>query len=314
VLVALSALAAAQEFPSRPLRIIVPYSAGGLPDVAMRVLASQLAAELGQPCTVENLPGSNAIVAVNALIAAPADGHTLLSLDAAQWAIIPAMNPHLPYDPLRDFAPVGLYGQNTGFMLVVGAAVPARTLQELVALARARPGELSYGSAGHGTAHHLMMEDFKAQLGLDILHVPYKGTAQSLPAVMGGQVSMTVAATSAPVLAQAKDGRIRILAVSTRTRSRLAPEVPTIAEAGSPGFEHRTALGLVVRAGTPRAVVDRLSAALRHILATAETIARFEGNGLEPAPDATPEALAARIRADRLLYDRIVRHLPAGSE
>jgi tripartite-type tricarboxylate transporter receptor subunit TctC len=224
------------------------------------------------------------------------------------------MNPKLPYDPQRDFAPVGLYGENTGFFLVVNADVPARSLQELVALAQARPGALSYASAGYGTAHHLVMEDFKAGLGLDILHVPYKGTAQALPAVMGGQVSMTVSAALGVTLAHAKEGRVRILGVSTKQRSPLAPGVPPMADAGIPDFEHRTALGLVARAGTPRADIDRLSATLGRIVAMPETMARFEANGIEPASDTSPEALAARIRKDRVTYGRIVKNLPVAAD
>jgi len=310
-LLAVAALGCGQDFPSRPVRIIVPYPPGGLPDIAMRACAQHFGPLLGQPFTVENLPGSNAVTAVNTLLNASADGHTLLAIDSAQWAIIPAMNPRLPYDPQRDFAPVGLYAQNTGFFLVVNAALPAQTLQELVALARARPGALSYASAGHGSTHHLVMEDFKASLGLDILHVPYKGSAQALPAVMGGQVSMSVSSALAVALSHAKQGSIRILGVSSRKPSPLAPNVPPMADAGIPGFEHRSALGIVVRAGTPREVIDKLSAALGRIVAMPEMITRFEANGLEPAPDTSPEGLAARIREDRLTYGRIVKNLPA---
>jgi tripartite-type tricarboxylate transporter receptor subunit TctC len=304
-----SMLAGAQDFPSRPIRIIVAYSAGGLPDVIARILVEPLSARLGQPVTVENLPGSNGVAAINALLAAPADGHTILSADAAHWAIYPAMTPKLPYDPVKDFAPVGLYGQNNGFILVVNPAVPAQTLQELITLAKARPGALSYASAGFGTAHHLVMEDFKSELGLDILHVPYKGTAQALPAVMGGQVSMTVSAAYAITLGHAKEGTVRILGVSTRKRSPLAPDVPAISEV-IPGFEHRTALGFVVRAGTPQAIIDKLSAALASVIANPEVAARFQANGVEPVTDASPRALGVRIDQDRTTYARVVKRLP----
>ncbi len=296
----------AQDYPIRAVKIIVPYAPGGQPDVAVRVLAQQFSTQFGQPFVVENMPGSSGIVALNAFLNTPLDGYTVSYGDTGTWAINKALNPKLPYDPQKDFAPIGLFGESTGVFLVVTGSVPARTLQELVALVKSRPGYFSYASSGVGSIHHMIMEDFKASLGLNILHVPYKGSAQTLPALVGGQVSMALASL-AGVSSYAADGRVRILAVSTKKRSSLAPNVPTIAEAGIPEFHHAGGEGLVARAGTARAVVDKLSAALAKAVAMPEVAARFASVGLELVPDTSPGALAERIRLDQIKYTRVVK-------
>lgn len=296
----------AQDYPNRGVKIIVPYAPGGQPDVAVRVLAQQFSLQLGHPFLVENIPGSSGIAAINAFLKMPPNGYTLLYGDAGHWAINTALNPKLPYDPQKDFAPIGLFGETTGLFLVVTESVPAGTLQELVVLVKSRPGAFSYASAGIGSIHHLIMEDFRASLGLNILHVPYKGSAQAVPALVGGQVSMALASL-AVVSSYARDGRVRILGVSTKKRSSMAPNVPPMAEAGIPDFDHAAGLGLVAPAGTARAVIDKLSAALAKSVAMPEVVARFATVGLEPAADTTPDGLAERIRQDRLKYARVVK-------
>jgi tripartite-type tricarboxylate transporter receptor subunit TctC len=299
-------LAFAQEYPSRSVKVIVPYAPGGQPDVAVRVLAQHFASQLGQPFVVENIPGASGLSAINAFLKMPGDGYTLSHSDGGNWAINVALNPKLAYDPQKDFAPVGLYGQTTGLFLATTAAVPVSSLQELVALAKAKPGALSYASAGVGSIHHLIMEDFKAALGLNILHVPYKGSGQAVPALVGGQVSMSIASL-AVLTPYAKEGRVRILSVSTGKRSSLAPEIPTMAEAaGIANFDHGGALGIVSRAGTPRPVIDRLSALIAKAVAQPDVIARFATVGLEPVPDTSPEALRTQMTQDLIKYKRVV--------
>jgi tripartite-type tricarboxylate transporter receptor subunit TctC len=299
-------LAHAADYPNRSVRIIVPYAAGGQADVAVRILARQFSQQLGQPFVVENIPGTNGIAAINALMRSPADGYTLSYGDAGHWAINFALNPGLPYDPEKDFAPIGLFGETAGLFLVVNDAVPARTLQELVALARASPGMLSYASAGVGSIHHILMEDFKARLGLDIVHIPYKGSSQAMPAVVGGQVPVGIASL-ANVTAFARDARIRVLGIGTLKRSPMAPSVPPMAEAGAPGFNHDAEVGLIARAGVPPAIIDQLAQALAKAIGAPEVAAAFAQVGLTPVTNTTPQRLAERIREDRRKYDRLAR-------
>jgi tripartite-type tricarboxylate transporter receptor subunit TctC len=304
---AASCCAHAQEYPSRPVKMLVPYAPGGQPDVATRVLSQQFSAHLGQPFVVENIAGSGGIAAINTLLKQPADGYTLMSADAGHWAINVALDPKVPYDPERDLTPIGLYGETTGLFVAVNDTVPVKTLKELIAAAKAKPGSLSYASAGIGSIHHLIMEDLKASAGMDILHVPYKGSAQAVPALVGSQVNLTVASL-AVLSSYAKEGRVKLLGISSVKRSALAPDVPTIAEAaGIPDFGHQGGSGLFVRAGTSRAVVDRISGALARAVVLPEVISRYATVGMEPSPDISPAFLAARIKSDRVKYARIVK-------
>jgi tripartite-type tricarboxylate transporter receptor subunit TctC len=299
--------ALAQEYPVKPVKIIMPYPPGGQPDIVLRLIAQQFSAQFGQPFQVEHLPGSGGIVATNALLRSPVDGYTLAYADAGSWAIYPAMNPKVDYDPLRDFAPIGLFAQSGGMFLVVNTSQSPGTLQELIAQAKARPGSLSYASAGIGTIHHLIMEDFKATFGLDILHVPYKGAVQSIPALASGQVSMAIGAPSS-VAGYVKDGRFKVLATTAKERNPLAADVPTVGEAtAKPEFDHTGFMGMVARTGTPRPVIDRLSAALAKAIAVPEVAARFTSVGLEPVADARPEAALEQMRKDFARYARIVK-------
>ncbi len=306
--VAFALPAPAQDFPSRPVRIIVGYPAGGLPDVVMRMLAPQLSAQLGVPFTIENVPGANGRVGIAALLNAPADGYTLFAADPGNWAVDPAMNPNADYDPQRVFAPVALYAEHSPIFLVVAATFPARTLRELVALARAQPGVLTYASPGIGTQHQLIMEDFKASLGLDIRHIPYKGSAQTIPALIGGQVSMVITAP-ASVMAQAKEGRVRIIGVARKTRAASAPDAEPMGDAGIAGFDHGGSLGVLARAGTPHAAIDVLAAAFAKALAMPDVAAYLATLSFEPVRDPSPAALDARMREDRAKYTRIVKQL-----
>ncbi|MFM9969268.1 MAG: Bug family tripartite tricarboxylate transporter substrate binding protein [Burkholderiales bacterium] len=299
--------AAAQDYPSRAVKILVPYAPGGQPDTAIRVLSQHFGALLGQPFIVENIAGSSGVAAINTLLKAPADGYTLLSADAGHWAINLALDPKHTYDPERDFTPIGLFGETTGLFLAVNDSVSVKSFQELATLARAKPGALSYASAGVGSIHHLIMEDLKSNLKMDILHVPYKGSAQAVPALVGGQVNMAIASL-AVISGYVKEGRIKLLGVGNFRRSGLAPDVPTMAEAaGIPDFGHTGGSGLFARAGTPRPALDKIVAALAKVALQPEVLARYATVGLEASPNLTPEYLSNRIRHDRIKYTRIVK-------
>ena len=303
----------AQDYPNRLIKVIVPSAAGGQPDIAVRVLAQQFSLQLGQPFLVENIPGASGVAALTAFLKTPPNGYTLFCGDAGSWAINTALNPKLPYDPEKDFAPIGVLGYSTGIFLIVVKSLPAGTLQELVALVKSRPGAFTYASSGFGSIHHLIMQDFMASLGLNILHAPYKSSAQAIPDVASGQVSMALGSL-AVVSPYVRDGRVKILGVSTNKRSSMAPNVPSMAEAGIPGFDHPAGLGLLARAGTARAIIDKLSAALAKSVAMPEVVARFATIGLEPAADTTPAGLAERIREDQLKYARVVKFIGATAD
>jgi len=261
---------------------------------------------------VENLAGSSGINAIQTVMRAPADGYTLVYNDNGHWAINPALHKKLPYDSLRDLAPIGLIAQYTLF-LVATASFPANTLQELVAAVKARPDAYTYASSGIGSPHHLTMEDFKAGLGLKVLHVPYKGSALSIPALVGGEVSMAIASLPA-VAGFAREGKVKILAANSRNRSVFAPNVPTMGDAGIAEFDHSGGIGVFAPAGTPRAVIEKLSAALARVVALPDTVSRFAAAGLEPITNNTPERLIETVVADRAKFLRIVKLSGAAPE
>ena len=300
----LSGGASAQEFPSKPIRLIVPYAAGGLPDTMSRLVTPRLAEALGQQVLVENRPGAGGISGTEAVAKAPPDGYTLLIADVGQLAINPHIFARLPYDALKDLAPVGLLGSSTLF-LVLHPSVPANSFQELVALAKAKPGSLNYGSSGLGSIHHITTEAFKLAFGLDIVHVPYKGMGQAVPALLGGQVSMVFSALPA-VEGHVKGGKVKLLALSTPQRSKQAPEVPTIAELGAPGFNFAPEIGMLAPAGTPPAIVQRLSAEVRKAVTFPEVAQRFQSLGIDPV-GSSPQEYAASIRNDYERYGRVVK-------
>jgi tripartite-type tricarboxylate transporter receptor subunit TctC len=297
-----AAAATAQDaaaFPSRPIKLIVPYAVGGFPDTVTRIVGQRASELLGQPLVVENRPGAGGVQACEAVARAAPDGYTLLIADNAHWGVNPALYAKLPYDPVRDFAPVALLGE-TPMFLFVHASVPASNVQQLIALAKAKPNELNYGSSGIGSLHHLTMEMFKAAAGLEVVHIPYKGSGQSVPALMGGQTSMMVA--SLPSLAaHVKAGTVRMLAVIANKRMPQAPNVPTFAEQGVQGLDFLTHVGTLAPTGTPPAVIARLNAAFNKALEHPEVIQRLAAAGVTPAP-ATPEAFAAQIRDELKKY------------
>jgi tripartite-type tricarboxylate transporter receptor subunit TctC len=300
----LSLAAAAQDYPNRPIRVIVPYAAGGLPDTMARLVGAKMAETLGQQMVVENRGGAGGIVGTTEVVKAAPDGYALLVADVGQIAINPHLFAKLPYDPLKDLVGVSLMG-TSALYLVAHSSVPANNMAELIALVRSQPGKLSYGSSGTGSIHHLATEALKVGLGLDIVHVPYKGAGQSVPALLGGQVALLYAALPT-VEGHYKSGKVKILAVSTPQRSPQTPEVPTVAESGVPGYDFVAEIGLYAPAGTPHDIVGKLSAQAGRAVKQPEVVQRFKQLGIEPV-GSTPEALAAQNRVNYEKYARVVK-------
>ncbi|WP_421955866.1 Bug family tripartite tricarboxylate transporter substrate binding protein [Polaromonas sp.] len=276
----LPSLANAQgAYPNRPIKFVVPYAPGGLPDTVARIFAQRLGDKLGQSVVVDNRPGANGVVAAQVLASSPKDGYTFLVTDGSMFSINPAIYKNLGYDYKRDFMPVSLAAR-APLYLAVHPKVPANTLQEFIALAKAKPGTLNYGSSGIGSTHHLTMEAMKASLGLQITHVPFKGTGQSVPALIGGQVEVLFSAL--PSLAGfVKSGQVKLLANNAAQRSSQEPNVPAIAEI-IPGFDFAPIVGVLAATGTPSSAIDRISAEMAQIAKMPEVIATLNTAGIEP--------------------------------
>ena len=278
--------AAAQTYPSRPVTIAVPYTAGGGIDVVTRLVAQRLSERLGQPFVIDNRTGAGGLLATQHVARAAPDGYTLLLGSDAQLAAQVTLRKSPGYDPVKDFAPVALIG-NTPFGLVVSAALPAQSVADLVRLAKAQPGKISYGSSGVGGIPHLLAEMFMSMTGTTLTHVPYKGTAEALRDVVAGHVPMTFTGL-VPVVGLLKEGKIRVLGVTSTRRIAVVPDAPPITEAGVPGFEAVAWLMLVAPAGTPQPVVARLHREIAAITELPELQAQFAKVGYF-APDPTPQ-------------------------
>jgi tripartite-type tricarboxylate transporter receptor subunit TctC len=294
----------AARYPERPVRIIVGYSPGGLPDTVARVVAQRLGEKWGQQVIVENKPGANTVVAADLVIKSPPDGYTLMVTDSSTVAINPFIYTRLAYDPVKDLTPISLTARAPLF-LAAHPSVPAGTVQEFVQLAKSKPGGLSYGSSGVGSTHHLSMEAFKAATGTDIVHIPYKGTGQSVPALIGGQVAVLFSAY--PSLAgYVKQGQVKLLAVNSEKRSGLAPDVPTIAETVVPGFDFAPTIGVLGPAGMPPELVAKISADVAEVVKNPATVEHFAKIGIESAGGSASE-YAALLRADTERYAKAVK-------
>jgi tripartite-type tricarboxylate transporter receptor subunit TctC len=271
--------AAQAAYPNRPIKFVVPYAAGGLPDTVARIYAQRLGDKLGQSVVVDNRPGANGVVAAQALATAPKDGYTFLVTDGSMFSINPAIYKNLGYDYKRDFVPVSLAARAPLYM-AVNPKVPVNTLQEFIALAKAKPGTLNYGSSGIGSTHHLTMEAMKAALNLQITHVPFKGTGQSVPALIGGQVEVLFSAL--PSLAGfVKSGQVKLLANNAAQRSSQEPNVPAIAEI-IPGFDFAPIVGVLAATGTPASAIERISHEMALISKMPEVITTLNNAGIEP--------------------------------
>ncbi len=294
-------MAQAPAWPTKPLRLVVPFAAGGSSDVMARTVAKSLAEDLGQPIVVENKPGAGGNIALDFVAHQPGDGYTLLFGTIGTNGINPAVAHKLPYDPIRDFAPISML-HTLSNVLIVHPSVGVNTLAELIALAKARPGVLTFASAGNGSSSHLAGEIFKSAAGIDITHVPYKGGGAAMPDLLSGQVSMmfeTIPTAMPPVRA----GKVKALAVTTVNRSSIAPELPTMAESGMHNFEVSSWTALFTTAGTPPAVIERLNAAAVRLAREPVYRNRMKEMGAE-CVSSTPEELDRFVRAEIVRYTR----------
>jgi tripartite-type tricarboxylate transporter receptor subunit TctC len=294
----------AQPYPNRAVKIVVPYAPGGLPDTIARIVGAKLGDALGQQMVVENKGGAGGITGVTDVAKAPADGYTLLVADVGQIAINPHLFSNLPYDPLKNLAPVNLIGTSPLY-LVAHPSVQANNMKELAALAKSQPGKLNYGSSGIGSIHHLATEALKSGLGIDLVHVPYKGTGQSVPALLGGQVALLYSALPS-IEGHVKSGKVKLLGVSTARRMPQTPDVPTVAESGVPGYEFVAEIGLLAPAGTPREVIGRLAAEIAKAVKLPEIAQRFGQLGIEPVGN-TPEQYGAINKAAYEKFGKLVK-------
>src|SRR5438046_837043 len=296
--------AAAQTYPARPIRIVVPYPPGGTSDILARSLGEKLTGSLGQSVVVENKPGANGNLGADFVAKSPPDGYTLLLADIGALAISPSVYPTLPFDPVRDFAPVTMVAYSP-HILVVNPAVPANSVQELVSLAKSKPGKLNFAISGVGGAPHLAGVDFAMRTGVDWTYIPYKGGAQAIADVAGGQADVTLNGMLAtyPLV---QGGKLKLLAVSSAKRMSAIPDVPTIAESGVPGFESGSWQGVVAPVGTPREVVGRLNTEILRIVNAADMRDRLGKQGADVRTN-TPEEFAGFIRSETAKWAKVVK-------
>ena len=291
-------------YPAKPIRFVVGFGAGGGNDMIARTLSRKLTESMGQQVIVDNRAGGAGMVAAVMVAKAPPDGYTLFAGSISTLATNVSMHAKLPYDPLRDFAPVTVTTMSP-YLFSVNTSVPAATLREFIALAKTTPGKINYASAGNGSGNHLSHEMFKFMAGIDLVHVPYKGAAEQVTALIAGEVQMSCIQVQV-ALTQVRGGRLRALAITSAQRLAIAPEVPTIAEAGVPGYEATSWQGVVVPAGTPRAIVYRLYSEIARALQSPEVMERLAAEG-STAGGITPEAFAAYIRSEIAKWAKVVK-------
>ena len=303
-LLSVSAASKSQSFPAKSIRWISPWPAGGANDIFSRAIGQKIAESFGQQVLVDNRPGAAGTIGSDLAAKAPADGYTVVMGSSPTHAIAPALYPALPYDPVRDFAAVTLVGSVPN-VLVLHPSVPARNVKELIAVAKARPGKLNFASTGNGTSQHLSAELFKFMAGVDMVHIPYKGTAPALTELVAGQVDLAFENMPA-LIPHIQAGRLRALAVTTSKRSAIMPELPTIAEAGLPGYDASVWFGVFVPAGTPRPVIDRLHAEILKALQTPDLKSRMVSMGTEVS-GMGPDDFSAYVRKEIPKWANLVK-------
>lgn len=296
-------LAAAQDYPNRPIRVIVPTPAGSASDLSLRLVAPDLSALFGQQFVVDNRAGAGGRIGTELAARSSADGYTLVLGTPGTLTIMQHLQKDVPYQALRDFAPIGLISQGP-YLLVAHPSVPVRGVKDLLALAKAQPGKLDYGSAGTGATNHLAMELFKSMTGTNINHVPYKGGALATTDLVGGHIDLSMLSIG-PLLPHVQAGRLRALGITSAKRFALLPDLPTISESGVPGYEAITWFGLLAPAGTPKTALTRLSDALQKVLRAPETREKFQRRGAEPGNKNTAE-FGELIRRETELYGKLV--------
>jgi tripartite-type tricarboxylate transporter receptor subunit TctC len=309
-LLCLTAAAAAEDFPSRPITLIVPFPPGGSTNIVMRIVADKLSDLLGQQVVVDNRAGAGGTAGTRAVAKSTPDGYTIGLGYSGPLAIAPSLYGNLGYDPRKDFAPIGRVATAPN-SLVVHPSFPAKSIAELIAYVKANPG-VNFGSAGIGTVSHLAGEYFAARAGIKLIHIPYKGTGPALTDLIGGHIPMAFAPIPASH-AQAAGGTLRMLGVTSLARSSLLPDVPTIAESGLTAYEAVLRYGLVAPAGTPRAIIERLNKELNVALASADVRQRLATEGAEPLPS-TPEEYAADIDREETQWSKVVKESGAKLE
>ena len=300
----------AQNYPARPVKVIVPFSPGGAVDGPMRVIAQELGKRFGEQIVIENKPGAGATIGAEIVAKSPPDGYTLL-LASQTNAISATLYTKLPFDPIEDFAPIALIGRELG-VLVVHPALPAQSLREFVAYVNRRPGLVDYASSGNGSGQHLFMAMLATMTGMRLTHVPYKGSGQATTDLLGGQVAASIPGT-AGMVGHIKAGKLRALAVTGSRRSAQLPDVPTVAESGVPGYEAYVWMGLLAPCGTPAAIIDRINRELRQTLATDEVRNYMASAGIEIV-GSTPAEFGAFFRAEREQWAKVIRETGAKAD
>jgi tripartite-type tricarboxylate transporter receptor subunit TctC len=297
-------LAQAQDYPTRPITLVVPYAAGGGNDVMARIVGEKMSKTLGQQIVVDNRPGAGGALATRQVAKANPDGYTLVIGGTGSLAVNPTLLPNVGYDVRKDFAPVGMIG-SSDMIVVVHPSIPAKTIPELIAVAKKEPGKYTYASAGVGSGIHLGAELFAYMAGIKLIHVPYKGTGPALTDLIGGHVSIYFSSLPSAI-GLVNDGKVRALAVTGTKRSKVFPDVPTVGEAALPGYEAALRYGIVAPAGTSRPIIDKVNSALRQALADPDTIARMARDGTESVPS-SPEEYAADIDREERKWSEVVK-------
>ncbi len=299
-----STLACAQEFPSRPIRFVIPFAPGGPADVSARTLSVKLAETLGQNIVIDNRPGGGGIVAAEIVARARPDGYTILLCSTSVMVVNPIVSPNAPYDPLRDFAPVSLISSSP-YLLLTHANFPASSVKELISIAKAKPGALNFGSAGIGSTSHLVAEIFRSMAGIEMTHVPYKGSSLAANDLIAGQLQVLFESVSS-ALPNVNSGRLRALGISTLKRFALTPQVPPISESGVPGYQAATWQGVCAPAGTPKNVLATLNRSVVDAARAPSTVQRYAALGAE-AVGGTPEEFLAFVKAEIPRWSRAIR-------
>ena len=304
ILIFAATTAFAQPFPSKPTKMIVPYPPGGSADILARAIGAKVGEGLGQPVVIDNRPGAGTIIGTEATAKSAPDGYTFMLGTVSSHAINPALNPKLPFDPVKDFTPLSLVA-SIPFAMIVHPSVPARSVQEFIALAKARPGQINYSSAGNGTSNHLAGELLKSMAGIDLVHVPYKGSAPALNDLVAGQVSLMfdLVLTAAPHI---KSGAARGLAVTGAQRSPILPGLPTVAESGLPGYEVSAWFGIFAPAGLPQPVAQRLNAEFVKVMREPDLKQRLASLGADPLTS-SPEQFSAYLRSEIDKWAKVVK-------
>lgn len=296
--------ALAQSYPAKTIKIVVPFAPGGISDVLARVIGQKLNESWGQPVVIENRPGAGTTIAADFVVKSPPDGYTVYFIDITTHSINASLYRKLPYDSIKDFSPATLV-TSTPLMLVLHPSVQAKSVKELIALAKSKPGQLNIAHSGLGTITHLTGEMFKSTVGIDMVNIPYTGSAPATTAVLSGEASM-IFSTMPPAMTHTKAGKLRAMAVTTPKRVAVAPDVPTMIEAGVPGFESVLWSGILMPPKTPKAIIDKINSEMRRILQMPDVKERFFAQGGEISPS-TPEQLAAHLKSEIEKWGKIIK-------